>query len=56
MTALYNSCLKNGAFPDRWEKAKIIPITKPGTQNSKDVTKYLPISLLNVGGKYLKKY
>ena len=55
ITVLYNSCLKNGVFPDRWKKAKIIPITKPGTQNSKDVTKYRPISLLNVRGKILEK-
>ena len=55
ITALYNSCLKNGVFPERWKKAKIIPITKPDTQNSKDVTKYRPISLLNIGGKILEK-
>jgi len=55
MTALYNSCLKNGVFPDRWKKAKIIPIMKPGAQNSKDVTKYRQISLLNIGGKILEK-
>jgi len=55
ITALYNGCLKNGIFPDRWKKAKNIFVTKPGTQNSKDVTKYRSISLLNVGGKYLKK-
>ena len=36
-------------------EGKIIPITKPDTQNSKDVTKYRPISLLNVGGKILEK-
>jgi len=32
----------------------IIPITKPDTQNSQDVTKYRPISLLNIGGKILE--
>jgi len=37
------------------EEAKIILITKPDTQNSKDVTKYRPISLFNVGGKVLEK-
>jgi hypothetical protein len=38
-----------------WKKAKIIPITKTDTQNSQDVTKYRPISLLNTGGKILEK-
>ena len=42
-------------FPEIWKKAKIIPITKPDTQNSRDVTKYRPISLLNIGGKILEK-
>jgi len=55
ITALYNSCLRNGVFPERWKKAKIIPITKPDMQNSKDVNQYRPISLLNIGGKILEK-
>ena len=52
---MYNGCLKNGIFPEIWKRAKIIPITKPDTQNSPDVTKYRPISLLNIGGKILEK-
>jgi len=28
---------------------------KPHTQNSEDVTKYHPVSLLNIGGKILEK-
>ena len=55
ITALYNGCLKNGDFPKRWKTAKIIPIMKPDAQNSKEVTKYHPISLLNMGGKILEK-
>ena len=55
ITAMYNGCLKNGIFPEIWKRAKIIPITKPDTQNSPDVTKYRPISLLNIGGKILEK-
>ena len=52
---MYNGYLKNGIFQEVWKKAKIIPITKPDTQNSPDVTKYRPISLLNIGGKILEK-
>jgi hypothetical protein len=55
ITAMYNGCLKNGVFPEIWKKAKIIPITKPDTQNNQDVAKYRPISLLNIGGKILEK-
>ena len=55
ITALYNECLKNRIFPERWKKAKIIPIIKPHTKNSEDVTKYRPIILLNIGGKILEK-
>jgi len=52
---MYNGCLKNGIFPERWKKAKIIPIMKPGTQTCEEVTKYRPISLLHVGGKILER-
>jgi hypothetical protein len=55
VTELYNKCLKYGVFPERWKKAKIISITKPDTHNSKDITKYRPISLLSLGGKILEK-
>ena len=39
VTAIYNQCLKRGCFPQRWKIAKIIPITKPGKENSTDLTK-----------------
>jgi len=54
-TAMYNGCLKNGIFPERWKKAKIIPIMIPGTQTCEEVTKDRPISFLNVGGKILER-
>jgi hypothetical protein len=52
---IYNECLRKGYFPKKWEKAKIIPITKPGKDNSVEVSKFRPISLINVGGKVLEK-
>jgi len=55
VTAIYNQCLKRGCFPQRWKIAKIIPIIKPGKENSTDPTKYRPFSLLNIGGKVLEK-
>jgi len=47
--------LRKSCFPKKWKKVKIIPITKPGKETSKDVTKFRPISLINVGGKVLEK-
>jgi hypothetical protein len=55
ITALYNGCLRTGVFPTRWKRAKLIPITKPGKENSDEVSKFRPIGLLNVGGKVLEK-
>jgi len=52
---MYNGCLRDGVFPKRWKRAKIIPIIKPGKEDCYDVSKYRPISLLNVGGKVLEK-
>jgi ribonuclease HI len=52
---LYNECLRRGQFPRQWKKVNIIPIIKPGKENSTDVTKFRPISLTNVPGKVLEK-
>jgi hypothetical protein len=52
---LYNECLRKGCFPKKWKKVKIIPTTKPGKENSTEVSKFRPISLINVGGKFLEK-
>ena len=55
LTAIYNGCLKDGVFPKRWKKAKIIPRVKPGKQGSDEVNKFRPIRLLDSGGKVLEK-
>ena len=38
----------------RWKKAMIIPITKPGKTESEEASKFRPISLLDTGGKVLE--
>lgn len=55
LTAIYNGCLKEGVFPNRWKKAKIIPVVKQGKEGSDEVSKFRPISLLDSGGKVLEK-
>jgi len=55
ITALYNGCLRRGVFATRWKRAKLITIRKPGKENSKDISKFHPISLLNIGRKVLEK-
>ena len=54
-TALYNKCLSRAYFPEEWKTALIYPIVKPGKESFEDVSKYRPISLINVGGKVLEK-
>ena len=55
VTAIYNDCLKRGVFPKLWKRANIVPIVKTGRENSTAVSKFRPISLLNVGAKVLEK-
>jgi len=55
ITVMYNVCLRDGVFPKRWKRAKLIPIIKPGKEDSYEVWKYRPISLVSVGGKVLEK-
>jgi hypothetical protein len=52
---IYNEYLRKSYFPKKCKKVKIIPITKPGKENSMEVPKFRPISLINVGGKVLEK-
>jgi len=53
VTSIYNECLKGGHFPKEWKIAKIIPIIRPGKEDSLDPSKYRLISLLNIEGKVL---
>ena len=55
VTAVYNTCLTRGYFPKQWKRSKVIPIIKPGKEECSEVTKFRPISLLNIGGKVLEK-
>ena len=55
ITAMYNGCLRKGVFPKRWKRAKLIPVVKPGKEDSEEVTKFRPISLLNIEGKIMEK-
>jgi hypothetical protein len=55
MTAIYNECLRRGCFPTNWKTARILPITKPGREDSTDPSKFRPISLNNTAGKVLEK-
>jgi len=47
--------LEQGVSPTNWKTARILPITKPGRDDSIDTSKYRPISLINIGGKVLEK-
>ena len=52
---MYNGCLRKGVFPKRWKRTKLIPIVKPGKEDSEEVTKFRPISLLNIEGEIMEK-
>ena len=42
MTALYNGYLLKGTFPQRWKKALVISITKPGKTETEEASKFRP--------------
>jgi len=52
---MHHGCLRRGVFSKRWKAAKLIPTVKPGRENSDDISKFHPISLLNTGRKVLEK-
>ena len=47
--------MRKGVFQKRWKRAKLIPIVKPAKEQSEEVKKFRPISLLNIEGKILEK-
>jgi len=55
ITSIYKNAWKEDASQKKWKIAKIIPVTKPGKEDNLDPFKYLPILLLNIGGKELEK-
>jgi hypothetical protein len=55
LPTIYSECLQTGCFAKKCKTAKIIPITKLGNENLKDVSKYRTISQIDVGGKGLEK-
>jgi len=55
LTSIYNEFLKRGCFPRKCKIGKVVPILKPGKEDSLDPSKYRAISLLNIGGKLLEK-
>ena len=54
-TAVYNRGLREGIFPKWWKKAMIISIIKSGKEESDEVSKFRPKSLLDIVGKVLEK-
>lgn len=50
ITKIFNGCFVLGYFPKIWKNAKIIPLKKPGKDNTSP-TNYRPVSLLPAIGK-----
>ena len=54
LTYIFNLCITQNVFPQKFKNAKVIPIHKSGT--TKDVNNYRPISLLPVLSKILERH
>jgi hypothetical protein len=48
INTLYNECLRQVCFPNKWKRVKVIPITKPGKADATNQSKFRPINLINV--------
>jgi len=55
ITAIYKSCIRRRNFPTRWKITKIIPISKARKGNRKDISKFHPVTFLNIGGNFSPK-
>ena len=50
---IFENCLRQGVFPEKWKKANVVPVHKENEKNLKE--NYRPISLLLIFGKILEK-
>ena len=50
---IFENCLRQGVFPEKWKKANVVPVHKKNEKNLKE--NYRPISLLPIFGKILEK-
>ena len=53
LACIFNESITLGIFPDKFKRAKVIPIHKKGAHT--DPSNYRPISLLSVFGKLFEK-
>ena len=53
LSKLFNSCMRQGVFPNTYKIAQVTPLFKGGDRNN--LNSYRPISLLPVLGKLLEK-
>ncbi|XP_070854615.1 uncharacterized protein [Drosophila suzukii] len=52
--SLYNTCLLEGTFPDRWKRQKLLLLPKPG-KTSGEASSYRPICLLDTIGTVFER-
>lgn len=54
MRAIFNMCLGEGIFPEKWKAAKLVLFQK-GKKTLDQPSSYRPICLLNLSGKMLER-
>ena len=55
MKAMYDSCLKDGLFPEKWKEARVVALLKGADKDRAEPRSYRPISLLSGLGKILER-
>jgi hypothetical protein len=54
LSNIYSICLENGVFPQKWKRAAVSMVLKPGKDKNKS-SSFRPISLLPGLGKLIEK-
>lgn len=52
---LFNACLRNGHFPEKWKQSRVILIPKGNSEARTEENKYRPIAINSILGKVLEK-
>ena len=55
LTSVFNKCLEEGIFPDRWKRQKLVLIRKSTLATATDPSSFRPLGIIDSMGKLFER-
>ena len=55
LMSIFNKCLKEGTFPDRWNRQKLVLIPKSTQATAADPSSFRPLGIIDSTGKLFER-